>query len=157
LKWCHDAVRAKTTGNGGELTIRIAAPSRNSEHLSRLLAERLAKIELLAPVGDLELVADEVRVQEETSHSLLPDAREDGESLALVLERIAAWLGPSRVLRPVGAKDHRPEWMCHWQPAPESHPQQPETAKGVIFVSLGDETGTSLRGSASRKPSAMSC
>ena len=131
LKWCHDAMRAKTAGNGGELTVRTAAPSRNIEHLSRLLAEHLAKVGLLAPVGDLEIVADEVHPQQETSHSLLPDARKDGESLALVLERIAARLGPQRVLRPVVAEDHRPEWMCHWQPAPEPHPHPRQLARCV--------------------------
>lgn len=34
-----------------------------------------------------------------------------------MLERIAARLGPARVLRPVLLEDHRPEWMSHWQPA----------------------------------------
>jgi protein ImuB len=41
-----------------------------------------------------------------------------------VLERIAARLGPRRVLRPVTAEDHRPEWMCHWQPAPAQRPRR---------------------------------
>lgn len=116
-------MRAKSAGDGGEITIRTADPSRNIEHLSRLLAEYLAKIELLAPVGDLELVADDVRPQTEISGSLLPDVREDGETLALVLERVAARLGPERVRRPVVTEDHRPEWMCHWQPAPDARPR----------------------------------
>ena len=40
------------------LTVRTAEVTRNVEHLSRLLAEHLAKVELKAPVGDLELIAD---------------------------------------------------------------------------------------------------
>ena len=123
LKWCHDAMRARSAGEGGEITIRTAEPSRNIEHLSRLLAENLARVELLAPVGDLTLVADDVGEQAEASASLLPDRREDGETLALVLERVAARLGPERVRRPVVTEDHRPEWMCHWQPAPASRPR----------------------------------
>ena len=90
----------------------------------RLLAEHLAKVQLLAPVGDLELLAGEVHSLEEKSRSLLPDVQGAGEGLTLALERIAARLGPERVLRPVGLEDHRLEWMCHWQPAPEPQPRR---------------------------------
>jgi protein ImuB len=123
LRWCHDVMRSKTAGDGGELTIRTAEATRNIEHLSRLLAEHLAKVQLQAPVGDLELVADEVHALEEKSASLLPDPQQSGESLALVLERVAARLGPQRVLRPLPAADHRMEWMVHWQPAAAPQPR----------------------------------
>jgi hypothetical protein len=52
-------MRSKTAGDGGELTVRTARPTRDIEHLTRLLAERLDKVQLLAPVGDLELIAAE--------------------------------------------------------------------------------------------------
>ena len=55
---------------------------------------------------------------QELSASFLPDATRQDESLTLVLERIAARLGPERVLQPVVVEDHRLEWMQHWQPAP---------------------------------------
>lgn len=125
LKWCHDAMRSRSAGDGGELTVRTAQPTRDIEHLTRLLAEHLAKVQLLAPVGDLELLAVDVHALEEASLALLPEARSAGESLALVLERIAARLGPARVLRPVVVEDHRLEWMAHWQPAPAPRPRQP--------------------------------
>ncbi|MEP6876907.1 MAG: DNA polymerase Y family protein, partial [Burkholderiales bacterium] len=118
LRWCHDAMRSKTAGDGGELTVRTAQPTRDIEHLTRLLAEHLAKVQLLAPVGDLELIAVDVQSLDEKTLSLLPEPTQVGEGLALVLERIAARLGPDRVLRPVILEDHRIEWMCHWQPAP---------------------------------------
>lgn len=124
LRWCHDAMRAKDAGDGGELTVRTAQLTRDIEHLTRLLAEHLAKVPLLAPVGDLELLAVEVDSLEEKSRSLLPDVQLAGEGLTLVLERIAARLGPERVLRPVVLEDHRLEWMCHWQPAPEPQPRK---------------------------------
>ena len=127
LHWAHDAMRAKSAGDGGSLTVRTAEPTRNLEHLCRLLAEHLARVELLAPVGDLELVADEVMPLEEKSASWLPDDNAGGETLPLVLERIAARLGPQRVVRPVLCEDHRPEWMCRWQPAPEPLPRKPAT------------------------------
>ena len=118
LRWCHDAMRAKSAGDGGEMTVRTAQPTRDIEHLTRLLAEHLAKVQLLAPVGDLELLAIDVHALEAQSQTLFPEPQQAGESLALVLERIAARLGPERVLRPVVMEDHRIEWMAHWQPAP---------------------------------------
>lgn len=117
LHWAHDAMRSRAAGEGGEITIRTAEPTRDIEHLCRLLAEHLARTELKAPVGDLRLVATEVRPLHDVSASLLPDTVRQGEKLGLVLERLAARLGPQRVLRPVLCEDHRPEWMCRWQPA----------------------------------------
>ena len=131
LRWAHDAMRAKSAGDGGSLTVRTAEPTRNLEHLCRLLGEHLARVELLAPVGDLELVADEVMPLEETSASWLPDDNAGSETLPLVLERIAARLGPHRVQRPVLCEDHRPEWMCRWQPAPEPLPRKPATVSDL--------------------------
>ena len=125
LRWAHDTMRSKDAGEGGAITIRTATPTRNLEHLCRLLAENLAKVELLAPVGDLLLVADEVVALDEKSASLLPDESQTRESLQLVLERIAARLGPERVLRPVLTEDHRLEWMQMWQPAPQPLPRKP--------------------------------
>lgn len=119
LRWAHDAMRSKSAGDGGEITIRTAEPTRQLEHLCRLLAEHLAQVTLLAPVGDLELVAVNVHAFEAKTGSLLPDPAEAGESLQLVVERIAARLGPERVLQAVLTEDHRLEWMQHWQPAPQ--------------------------------------
>lgn len=117
LRWWHDAMRSQAAGEGGELTVRTAQPTRDVEHLSRLLAEHLAHVVLSAPVGDLQLIALEVCPLAPPSLSLLPETRQAGEDLARVLERITARLGPERVLRPLSCEDHRPEWMTHWQPA----------------------------------------
>ena len=124
LRWCHDAMRSKSAGDGGEMTVRTAEPTRDVEHLTRLLSEHLAKVQLLAPVGDLEMIAADVQSLEDKGLTLFPEPQQAGESLALVLERIAARLGPERVLRPVVTEDHRVEWMCHWQPAPEGQPNK---------------------------------
>lgn len=124
LRWAHDSMRSRDAGEGGELTIRTAQPMRQVEHLCRLLAEHLARVELLAPVGDLALEAIDVVPLEERSASLLPDEKSEREPLALVLERVAARLGPERVRRPVLCEDERPEWAQHWQPAPQPLPRQ---------------------------------
>lgn len=130
LRWAHDSIRGRDVGEGGGLTIRTAEGTRDIEHLCRLLAENLAKVELEAPVLGLELVADDVRPLEVASASLLPDTVNKGESLNLLLERIAARLGPDRVLRPVLVADHRIEWMQHWQPASEYRVNSKGASKG---------------------------
>jgi len=125
LKWWHDSMRSKDAGDSGLLKVGTADPSRDIEHLCRLLAEHLAKVELLAPVGDLELTADEVHDQAGHNVSLFPDDVEDGLAPHLVLECVAARLGPGAVKRCVVNEDHRQEWMSHWQPAAAPLPRKP--------------------------------
>lgn len=123
LKWAHDAMRAKTAGTGGEITVRTAEATQSVEHLGRLLAEHLAKVELLAPAGDIELIAAEVMPVTQESKSLLPDTIRQGEDTALVLERIQARLGKERVVRPRVCQDHRPEGIQQWQSADQAVPR----------------------------------
>lgn len=138
FRWIHDSMRAKDAGDGGEVTIRSAEPLRNLEHFVRLLAEHLAKQELLAPVGELQIDAVGVDALTEQSASLLPESLGDGESLYLVLERIAARLGPERVLQPVLVDDHRAEWMTHWTPVAKrkikSAPPVPELPEPTFIL-----------------------
>jgi hypothetical protein len=122
LHWCHDAMRSRDAGDGGQITVRTAQATQNVEHLTRLLTENLAKVQLLAPAGDLVLNATEVTPLAKASLSLLPDPRETGEALDRVLERIEARLGKKRVLRPVLTEDLRMEWMNRWQPMNAKRP-----------------------------------
>lgn len=125
LRWAHDAMRSRDAGLGGELRIRTGSATRRVEHLARLLGEHLAHTELLAPVGDLELQALDVQPLAPPSGSLLPDEGSGAAALDEALERLAARLGPARVLRPVLDEDHRPEWMQHWQAATEAAGRSP--------------------------------
>ncbi|TDS84950.1 protein ImuB [Comamonas sp. JUb58] len=117
LCWCHDAMRSRHVGDGGELTIHTASTTRDLQHLCRLLQEHLAHVELQAPVGELSLHADAPEALQERSASLLPDKTADDESLEQVLERITARLGADQVQRPLLRPDHRPEWQVQWLPA----------------------------------------
>lgn len=133
FRWIHDSMRARDAGDGGEVTIRSAECLRDLEHFVRLLAEHLARQELLAPVGELQIDAIGVQPLTEQSKSLLPESLGSGESLYLVLERIAARLGPESVVQPVLVDEHRMEWMTHWTPlakrkkrTPPPVPEQPE-------------------------------
>lgn len=121
LHWLHDAMRSRSTEPGGALTVRTAEPTRQIDHLGRLLAEHLAHVTLEAPVCELRLSADEVHALTEVSASWLPDDPRTacGEPLPLVLERVSVRLGPEKVVRPQILADHRLEWMCRWQPVAE--------------------------------------
>lgn len=123
LRWAHDAMRSRAAGEGGELVIHTRTPTRRVEHLARLLAEHLARTELLAPVGDLELEAVDTQALAPPSGSLLPDDGAADAALDETLERIAARLGAPRVLRPVPLDDHRLEHMQRWQPVGEPLPR----------------------------------
>ncbi|MCT9812661.1 DNA polymerase Y family protein [Acidovorax sp. Be4] len=126
LRWCHDSMRSRDAGKGGELTIRTAEPTQNVEHLARLLTEHLAKVELLAPAGDLELLAAEVEPMGQESRSLIPDPAHKGASTRLALERIQARLGEACIRRPQLSADHRLEWMQQWSAAEPRRPSRPQ-------------------------------
>lgn len=138
LHWAHDAMRSRGAGEGGQLTVRTADPTRDVDHLGRLLAEHLARTTLAAPVGDLRLVADDVRPLAPRNASWLPDdAQAGGDTLSNALERIAVRLGPARVQRPVLVDDHRPEHMCRWQGADQALPRRPAAPGGEADTAFG--------------------
>ncbi len=124
LHWAHDAMRSRGVGEGGQLTVRTAEPTREAGHLARLLAEHLSHVVLAAPVGDLRLTAEGVVPLAPQSASWLPDDAHGREPLAQVLERLAARLGQDRVVRPRLCEDHRPEAMGCWQPAAQALPRE---------------------------------
>ncbi|MDH2234363.1 MULTISPECIES: Y-family DNA polymerase [Delftia] len=114
VRWCYDVMRGKSTNPSGELTVRTATATQDVEHLVRLLAEHLAKVELEAPAGELELRVAEAEPLVEESRSLIPDTIRKGASIALTLERIQARLGEDCVRRPILREDHRPERIQTW-------------------------------------------
>ena len=122
--WAHDTMRAKHVEATGSLEVRTAFPTRSIDHLERLLAENLTRIELEAPAGEVMLTATEVVQLEERSASFLPDVVNRAQSRALVRERIAARIGPQNVQRPVLMEDHRTEWTQHWLPADQQPPRR---------------------------------
>ncbi len=117
LHWEHDRLR-RSELRGGQVVLRTAHATRDMAHLTRLLAEHLARTTLAAPATALRLVADEVAPLPTTSLSLLPGERPaGGEAWGQLLERLAARLGPQQVLQGLLCADHRPEAMARWAPA----------------------------------------
>jgi len=128
LRWCHDSMRSRAAGTGGELTIRTAEPTQNVAHFARLLGEHLDRLELLAPAGELQLLASAVEPIAQQNQSLIPDAAHQGASTRLALERIQARLGEDCIRRPLLTADHRLEWMQQWTAS--DLPGQAATAAG---------------------------
>lgn len=112
LGWLLDVRRG--TDTAGSLQIRTASPAQSTEHLQRLLAERLAQVSLPAPVQSLRLRSLQTQVFVARSVSLLPDEQHAGDPLAQTLERLSARFGADQVLRLQACADHRPERRQAW-------------------------------------------
>ena len=87
------------------------------QHLQRLMAEQLQRVNLPAPVLHLRLRSLQTQALAGESLSLLPEDQRQGDSLHQLLERLSARLGPQQVLVPSLQADHRPERMQQWEPA----------------------------------------
>ncbi|WP_028601030.1 Y-family DNA polymerase [Ottowia thiooxydans] len=99
------------------LIVRTAEPAQSMEHLRRLLAERLAQVQLLAPAVHLRLRSLETAPWLAGSTSFLPEDQRNGDPLHAFLERVSARLGSAQVLSPTMRADHRPECAQEWSEA----------------------------------------
>lgn len=116
LSWIYDSMKAKEAGPGDHIVIKSSSPMRDANHFTNLLSGHLAKVELLAQVGELRLEAVGVEPVTEESLSLFPQTTNAGEALMLALERAASRLGGNRVLQPYEVDEHRAEWATRWNP-----------------------------------------
>lgn len=115
-----------------ELELALARPERNAARLSRLLAERLGRLELPAPAIALSLeVEDEVAAETETE-ALLPASPESPGDWTALAETLVARLGAEQVFGLEALDEHRPELAsrsrgCFSAPASAAH--QPPGAR----------------------------
>ena len=128
LAWRHDLRRIDGVDlpPWQSLELRTAEPVQGTEHLRRLLAERLAHERLAAPVNRLALRSLQTAPLAQASHSLLPPGPGEGqgEPWHQFIERISARLGAGSVQVMRLRADHRPERMQHWYPAIAPPPEQ---------------------------------
>lgn len=89
--------------------LALGMPSRDVEHLSLLLRERLARLDLAAPVIEVSLHADQVVEQAAPNTELFPMPASDAESTERLVERLQSRLGPHAVQQLSLFADHRPE------------------------------------------------
>jgi protein ImuB len=96
--------------------VALAEPVWRDDHLVRLLKERLAKLELPAPVIGLALEALQVQPMAPPNASLFPEPGGTEEDRMRMLELLVARLGAENVLQPLPNADYRPEQANAWVP-----------------------------------------
>ena len=87
----------------------LGAPARAREHLSAVLRERLARIELPAPVEAIVLDGDETAPLAGRNLGLLPEDEAASAAVPLV-ERLRSRLGDDAVVTLAPQAEHRPEY-----------------------------------------------
>ncbi len=99
------------------LELALAEATWQEAHVTRLLKERLGRIELAAPVIALRLEATHTTAMAAPSGSLFPEPGGTPADFARLVELLSARLGSDNVLMPALHADHRPEACNRWQPA----------------------------------------
>jgi protein ImuB len=117
----HERGRAAVPPTSLEIT--LAEPTWHEEHLTRLLKERLAKVELERPVIALRLEVLAVEAMLPLNESLFPEPGGSPQDYARLLELLTARLGAEYVLVPADVNDYRPEVCNSWIPATAKKPR----------------------------------
>jgi protein ImuB len=121
--WTLDVRRH--TASEGALTLRTAQATQDMAHVQRLLAENLARTELPAPALYVHLRSLHTERLPGDSASLVLEDIRPGDDFYEMAERLAARLGPSKVLQLHTFGDYRPERLQSWRPVT---PQSLKTA-----------------------------
>jgi protein ImuB len=115
-----------------DIEVALGEPTWHEEHLVRLLKERLARVELPAPVIALRLEAREVREAEAPSDSLFPEPGGTPQDHARLMELLSARLGAENVLRAFPVADYRPEIAAQWVPVDSAaKPDRADIPRGL--------------------------
>lgn len=91
------------------ITVGLASSSRDSQRLLGLLRERLERVTLPQPVRGIVLAAERTAPCQARNLDLFPDARQEAENVAPLVERLRARLGDGMVHSLECVADHRPE------------------------------------------------
>lgn len=97
-----------------EIRLGLAAPSRDPQHLHRLLHIRLERLQLSEPVQELTLWAEDILPLSARSEELFGQTEPEARDPAELLERLRARLGDEAVHGLCPVVDYRPEraWRC---------------------------------------------
>jgi hypothetical protein len=90
--------------------LNLAAATRDVEHLVTVLRERLERLTLPAPAAAIRLEGVLLLPLAARNLALLPDAREQAETIVRLIERLRARLGENAVHGLETVADHRPEY-----------------------------------------------
>ncbi len=98
------------------LALSLVAATRDPDHLTNVLRERLERTALPAPAIAIALESELLLPLASRNLSLLPDAGQQEEAAAQLIERLRARLGEDAVRGLKRFADHRPE--CAWRTCP---------------------------------------
>ena len=115
------------------LELALAEASLDADHLQGLLAERLGRAPLPAPVLDLGLQCEHLVLAPPPAGELFPTRASLQEGLTRLVERLQARLGRDQVQRLQTVADHRPEratvqWPADAPPPSSASPTAPPAA-----------------------------
>ncbi|MFJ9448705.1 Y-family DNA polymerase [Herbaspirillum sp. NPDC101397] len=96
------------------IELALAEPTWQDAHLIRLLKERLAQLEISAPVIAVVLEAARTEAMAPASESLFPEPGGTPEDYKRLVELLVARLGAEHVLQPSPLADYRPEQANRW-------------------------------------------
>ena len=91
------------------VTLSLVAATRDADHLTNVLRERLERTELPCPATAIGLTSEILLPLAARSLSLVPDTGQEDEAAAQLIERLRARLGEDAVLGLKRLPDHRPE------------------------------------------------
>jgi protein ImuB len=119
------------------LEIVLAEAAWQEPHLVRLLKERLARLQLVAPVIALRLQATRTERMAAPSESLFPEPGGTPADFKRLLELLTARLGEHAVQVPAPHADYRPDVCNQWQPATRDkrlRPTSPSTMERPFWL-----------------------
>jgi len=90
-------------------TLDLVAATRDPEHLTSVLRERLERLSLPRPATAMSLKSELLLPVSPRNLSFLPDGREHAEAVGRLIERLRARLSAKRVRGLAVSADHRPE------------------------------------------------
>lgn len=139
-RWTRDAIEPTA------VPIALASPSSDPVRLVTLVRERLSRLELKAPVVDLSLDAPVIVEERESTGTLFPERDEATETLARLLEKLTARLGPEAISRIERVADHRPEraWRELSGDALEAHVAEASSTRSKPR-GIGSKTSNAMR------------
>ncbi|MNR76148.1 impB/mucB/samB family protein [compost metagenome] len=108
LRLHHESTRLRDHRSTA-VSILLGMPSRDIDHLALLLRERLGQLELIAPVIEISLQADQITPQAAPNTELFPTPVSDAENTGRLIERLQSRLGNEAVRQLSVFADHRPE------------------------------------------------
>ncbi len=91
------------------ITLELASASRDLDHLTTLLRERLARTELPCAASEIAIVSGRVTPLASRNLAFLPDSKGQDESTSRFVERLNARLGANTICGLTPHADYRPE------------------------------------------------